>query len=398
MIAIDGFPLLFLPGGIKSYLIAILKALNASDQLGEKKFVILLPKIDQKISAFYHSEIKELEETLNDHFTFQYFTMSPILFRLFLIFRSRDEIIRRYTLFIWEHYSIPRIVAKLRPSVIFHPYQAVSDYKTSACKVVVVHDIFHWDKDQHYTYIVKRLYHTYKSGCVSSDTLITISQTSKDEILRYLRVDEKKIVVCYEGVDDLFLTFKPSSEKEREIVDQYKLPKKYLLALVSVREYKNIKGVIEVFNLVSKKDPEFRLVLVGWALESNTVIVDYIRANKLEDKIVTIPKLSKHQDLAYLYHGSYAFLFLSFKEGFGLPPLEAIACNSLSVVSNVSAVGEIYNGILPSFDPKAYQEVADYILSLTAQQRNEAIILAQKKLLDVYSWEKVLPQYLQYLS
>lgn len=398
MTLIDGFSLVFLPGGIKSYLISLLTALNDAPQAKDNRFMLLIPHFDPSIKAYDYSDVKELEESLTKNITVTYVPVAPFLMRILQLLRLDNPSIRRYSLFIWERFYMPSLVKKYKPTVVFHPYQTVSNYKTTAQKVVVIHDIFHWTQNQQYNPLVRYLYDSYKAGCRNCDTVITISQTSKKEIEDYLHIDSKKIAVCYEGVNNSFLAFKPSSSKEKIIQQQYNLPQKYFFCLASLRDYKNTLGAVKVWHLVHEKNKEIKLVLLGWSVHENSPVTQYIQTHNLSSDILTIPKIKQYEDLFYLYSLSYLFIFISFKEGFGLPPLEALACNTLPIISNVSALGELYNKDLPTFNPTDYKGIADFILSLSETKQTEIISHAKKILLTRYSWQHVLSYYLPYIT
>jgi glycosyltransferase involved in cell wall biosynthesis len=252
-------------------------------------------------------------------------------------------------------------------------------------------------ENKEYSLIVKYMYDSYKKGCINSNKILTISETSKAEIIKYFKINEEKVAVCYEGVDNLFVNFSSNEDEIKSVRQYYNLPEKYLFGLVSVREYKNSLGTVKVFHHAHKKDSELRLVLFGWPLATENKITKYIKEHELEEYVVKIPNLRKFEDLLFFYHLSYAFIFLSFKEGFGLPPIEAIACKTFAITSNVSSLGEIYNGILPTFNPDNYEKVSDYLLSLTPEKRSTKIEEARKDLMEKYTWNAVMPLYLKYI-
>ncbi len=400
MIAIDGYPLILPPGGIKSFLYGLLK--HVYEEYTDEEIVLLIPSFSRTPTVFDFEPVRLLEQhTGNKTFSIRYCPIPQwIADSIVRLFNNRGDKVRRYLLFLWSHLILPHHVRRLKPRVVLHPYQVVADYKTSAKKVVVIHDIFHWEYLDRYTPMEKFFYGTFRTGCARCDTIITISQSSKKEIMKYLGVPEKKIVVCYEGLDDDFISFRYDPTSSKRVKTAYNLPEKYLFGFVSVRNYKNSIGNVRVFHELKKLmgDTAPQLVLVGGTIDMNDQVKKYIQDNHLRKDVFFIPTVHHIEDLHYIYHHSYVTLFLSYEEGFGIPPLEALSCYSMPIVSNVSSIGELFSDYLPSFPPDDASSIAAFIAGLSPAQKEKKMKEARKLLLKKYSWKEILPNYLRVLS
>ncbi len=394
---IDGLPLVFKYGGTRSYLESFLIAYyQLKNQAKKTQNKIIVPNFNIKDTPFDLTFIKNHPE-----FNFELVNIDPML-KLLRFFGVKNDNLHRYLVFFWEKFIFPKTIRKFKPTLIFHPYQIATSYPTPAKKIVVVHDVFHWKYQERYSCIEKYLYNRFKIGCQKANKIITISQTSKQEIMQYLNLPENKIIVCYEGVGQMFESFKIRENYSRQIIKQYNLPTYYILGINSQREYKNTLGTVRIFHQLTKK-PSFRdlkLVLIGPALNHHSPTGKYVFEHSLNNKIITYNDFIIKEDLCYFYALSQAFIFLSYEEGFGLPPLESIACGSLPIVSNLSALGEIFNQQIPSFNPKDINAITQYLNHILTQPhlKKELIVKAQRKLLPQYSWHKILPLYLEVLN
>jgi glycosyltransferase involved in cell wall biosynthesis len=183
-----------------------------------------------------------------------------------------------------------------------------------------------------------------------SDKIITISENAKKEICEYYKIPEKKVEVVYLGcpknikkIDNINLIEK--------IKNKYGIEKKYILFVGTLEPRKNIRGLIEAYNLIDDKlRSEYQLVLCGgkgWYYEE---IFDIVRRHKLEKQIV-FTGYAEEEDLSSLYSGASAFIYPSFYEGFGLPLLEAFTCGVPVVCSNTSSLPEVGGDAVIYCDP-----------------------------------------------
>lgn len=392
MTIIDGFPLAFSPGGIRSYLLSFVNALN-DEKINEtnKEFILLIPKLDlvplneSMMGEISRKKIKIRLVDLNKKTAFLRFL------------GGKTDTKRRFVLFLWSHYFLPKEVKKLNPDVVFHPYQIASDYKSTAKKVVVIHDVFHWTHFERYSKIEKYFYDSFKKGCRNADVILTVSETSKVEISRYLEIEPERINVCYEGINTIFEKVKANEAEKEQVMQKYSISSPYIFGFVSARSYKNTLGTVKVFHQLLKSGQDLKLVLLGGNINTNKYVKEYIEANNLSDYIRFVSKIDSDKELYYIYNQSEVFIFLSFEEGFGLPPLEAIASQTMPIVSNLSSMEEIYSEHLPTFNPDAYKEIADFILNLDEKKKTELLEIARKNLIKKYSWETVLENYLRFI-
>lgn len=215
--------------------------------------------------------------------------------------------------------------------------------------------------------------------------LITISECSKRDIVRLLQVDPAKITVTPLGVD---VRFKPMSEIEKTAMrEKYQLPGKYILYLGTIEPRKNVARLIRAFNKVAGKIPH-SLVLAGkwgWSYEN---VKEEIAKSPFRDRIISLSFIESEY-LSALCSAADMFVFPSLYEGYGLPPLEAMACGTPVITSNVSSLPEVVGDAALTIDPLDEDALSSAIehLALDVVMQNK---LREKGLVRAkqFTWEK----------
>lgn len=192
-----------------------------------------------------------------------------------------------------------------------------------------------------------------------SDKIITISNFSKNEIMKHFKVDENKITVVYPGVDEKYFTF----QREEYIRKKYNLPEKYILFVGELSYRKNIVRLIDAFNII-KDSIKCNLVLVGKLTTSSQEIFHKIKEYQISHRINYLGYIPD-DDLPYIYKMADAFIFPSLYEGFGMPLLEAMSSRVPVICSNRTAIPEVGADTVFYIDPENIQDIANKIIYVT---------------------------------
>ncbi len=171
--------------------------------------------------------------------------------------------------------------------------------------------------------------------------VLTISESSKRDLVEIYGIPEDKVQVIYLGVGAEF-TPEVGSEDKRVTLDKYGINGRYMIAVGNLQPRKNLVRLIEAYTRLRNAQPEFenKLVIVGKKTWKYDPILSFINKSRwVEDIIITdyVPKY----DLPILYACSDVLIYPSIYEGFGLPPLEAMACGAPVIVSERSALPEV---------------------------------------------------------
>lgn len=208
-----------------------------------------------------------------------------------------------------------------------------------------------------------------------SDRIITVSEFSKSEIIDVLDVPSEKVDVVYNGIDDVFL-----DDTESISCD---LPDNYILYVGAMNPRKNIQGILDAFEqLKSQTDFPHKLVLVG---PQNKMVYQNFEVEESDD--VVTPGFLPVLELKYAYENADVFLYLSFYEGFGLPPLEAMACRTLVVSSDRTALSEILEGHACLVDPTSGEAITNAAISIL----NGSCSISQndsRKYAEKFTWKR----------
>ncbi len=219
-----------------------------------------------------------------------------------------------------------------------------------------------------------------------SKKIITVSDYTKKDILNYFKVNPEKIEVIYEGKPDLKYAKTNAGQK---LLQKLKIPQPYLLYVGNAYPHKNLERLILAFAEI--RNQNCQLVLVGGLDYFYKKLKEFILSAKLSKRdLIVFTNFVSDEQLAYLYQKASLYVFPSLGEGFGLPPLEAIAYGTPVVSSRAGCLPEILSEAAVYFDPNNINEMAQKIEEVL---QNESIrrdlIEKGKNLIKKYSWQKM---------
>ncbi len=229
--------------------------------------------------------------------------------------------------------------------------------KSGVRSVVTIHDVAFktfpdmYHKTDRYIYDLKWRY-----AVETADRIIAISQCTKDDIIRFYDVDEKKIDVVYQPVAPLF--YNPISKTHCE---------PYMLYVGSVNSRKNLLGIVKAMELLPK-DFDLPLYIVGEGREYKSHVQTYIAEHGIEGRFKWLGGLTPNE-LHQLYTNAQLFIYPSFYEGFGLPVVEAMLSGCPVVTSNVSCLPEAagpYSLLANPYEPEDIKNKMQKALEDTA--------------------------------
>ncbi len=222
--------------------------------------------------------------------------------------------------------------------------------------VVTIHDVFAWSCPGNSTVLDTTIYHHWLPRLLPRvDAVITDSHCSKADIVHYLSASPSKVHVIPLGINALYRPALPAALAE--IRTRYGLPEHFLLFVGSVEERKNLRRLLEACELLWRAGEHRSLVVVGARLRKHGGINETLTRPGLERRVVFtgyVPEAA----LPALYSAADLFVFPSLYEGFGLPPLEAMACGTPVVCSNSSSLPEVVGDAAVTVDPYDVEALA----------------------------------------
>ena len=202
-----------------------------------------------------------------------------------------------------------------------------------------------------------------------ADHIIAISQFTKDEIVKHLKYPKEKITVAHIGVDHNI--YKPIKDLKK-IREKYNLPKEnnYLIYVGNEEPRMNLLTLLKAFKLAQREIPNLKLIKVG---KSN-----YPEMRKKLNRIIKKLNLQKdiiftnyvpEQDLSYLYNIADISIYLCSYAGFGLPPLESMACGTPTITSNKSSLPEVIGNGGITIDEKDFKKLSKEITKIIKDKK-----------------------------
>ena len=272
-------------------------------------------------------------------------------------------------------------------------------------KVLTIHDLSFLRFPEYFSFR-KNFWHkmiNVKKLVKKFDKIIAVSESAKNDIVELCDAAPEKVKVIYSGIEDEYRELNSKALELSSIRQKYSLPNKFILFLGTVEPRKNIEGLIGAYNKFREnrearlRVPEAELQLViaggrGWKSES---IYKEWKKSKYKDDIKFLGYVDK-KDKVFLYNLASLFVYPSFYEGFGFPPLEAMACGTPVITSFTSSLPEIIGNAGIMVDPYNITDIASAIEQVLSDE-NLKNNLIQKGLERVkrFNWEKTAREYLE---
>ncbi|HEY1390470.1 MAG TPA: glycosyltransferase family 1 protein [Ktedonobacterales bacterium] len=194
--------------------------------------------------------------------------------------------------------------------------------------------------------------------------VITVSESSRRDIANQYNVDPEKIRVVYQSIAPSFRVLHDRAEVER-VMARHGITGGYLLAVGNLQPRKNLPRLVRAFAQAKRTGAyDGRLALVGKSMWRESRIFQEIRQYGLESEVIATGYLPE-EDVVALYNGADAFIYPSIYEGFGLPPLEAMACGCPVITGNTSSLPEVVGSAGIMLDPTAEEELTRAIVAMT---------------------------------
>lgn len=351
-IGIEGLPLLFHRTGTSTYtheLVQNLRRLNLGDQ------VILFAR-DQRMAGDSYHNISFAERAAN---------------------------------YIYKEYRLPHQLAE-QGIDIYHSPRDMGLPKTSrlpCASIITLHDIIliKLAADYYSPTRAKMYERRLRDRVEGADHVITVSEYSRDDILDWSGIDPGKVSVIHDAVND---AFQPVTDEAKlaAVSSRYQLPPRFALCVGSTEPRKNIRNSIKAFAQLRRVRADVQLVITG---------VEYCRVGPdkafagLDLEGVHFAGYVHDLDMPAVYSLAEALVFPSFYEGFGLPPLEAMACGTPVVTSNSTSIPEIVGDAAVLVDPESPAEIAgalEMVLSSTDMRVN--MIEKGLERVETFSWRR----------
>ncbi len=232
-----------------------------------------------------------------------------------------------------------------------------------------------------------------------SKYIISISESTKKDIVRHYPFSKRKVYVTYPGYDSRKFNTKISPENVRRVKERYHIVDDYIVSIGTLKPSKNIEGLLEAFSILVSKYPSIQLVIAGkkgWMFDTI-----FKKAEELGlSKNIIFTGFVPDKDKPVLIAGAKVFVIPSFWEGFGLDVLSAMAVGTPVVATNVASLPEVVGnaGILVDpGDPKSIAQGIGEVLSANGKKYNRIVAAGLLQVKD-FSWEKCARETLEIIA
>jgi glycosyltransferase involved in cell wall biosynthesis len=278
---------------------------------------------------------------------------------------------------------------------VLHSPDFIPPFRRNCKSIITIHDLAFLVYPHFLTKESARYYSQIDEAVKRTDHIIAVSESTKQDTIRLLGVPENKITVIYESANPIY---QPINNHEilNRTKSKYHIMGDFILFVSTIEPRKNLPTLLKAYRqLLDNYKASVKLAVVGrrgWLSEEVSTLVEEL---KLTNDILFLGRVPV-EDLLHLYNAAQLLAQPSFYEGFGLPPLEAMACGTPVVVSNVSSLPEVVGDAGLLVDPEDASELTVAIWRvLTDEALREDLIAKGFKRAQCFSWEKTALQTLE---
>lgn len=301
--------------------------------------------------------------------------------------RFKNRIIR----VLWEYFILPLELKKLKVEILHSPNYITPLMKLGFKVILTIHDLTFLLFADKYPVTKRLLFGRMINIYIKiSDKIIAVSENTKKDILRFFTIPENKISVTYESYPEYYNEY-IDSKNAKEHLKKYGIKKEFILYVGMIEPRKNILALLKAF-IQLDKELDLDLVIVGkkgWYYSEIENFIASVEIEKLNNNIIFTGYI--HEDeLKYFYRSALVFVYPSLYEGFGLPPLQAMACGVPVITSNISSLPEVVGEAAVQINPESITEIVKNV-KLVYNNKDFREILIEKglKRAKLFNLEKI---------
>jgi glycosyltransferase involved in cell wall biosynthesis len=293
---------------------------------------------------------------------------------------------------LWEHTRLPDLVRRTRLDVLHCLSYICPVRKSPVPYIVTIHDTIAIDHPEWCKKTNALYFKLFMKFVVSrASRIISVSKCTAEDLKRNFPTACSKVHVVYPGIDRIFRS-RNNSPYHSKLRARYHLPARYILYVGNLEPKKNIGAVLETQKRIREAGFPHKLVVVGKRSWGVTSQLREISKETGPGHIVSLGYV-KRNDLPFIYQMADVFVFPSLYEGFGFPPLEAMACGIPAVTSSKGALGETMRDAALMVEPRDVNRISEAVLSLITdrdlREKHIRMGLARSRL---FSWEEAARQ------
>ncbi len=300
------------------------------------------------------------------------------------------------TYFLWEQWALPRAARKAGVEML----HCTSNTGPLHCRIpllLTLHDVIFMEGPSRSASLYQRLGNEYRRLVVPRlvprcSQIITVSDFERSNIMQTLGVPKEKITVLHNGYDDIFRPIDDGKDVYRKYIDETG----YFFILGNTDTRKNVERMLMAYaSYLEQSAIRRKLLMTSLKEEYLNELLERNRIRNIREHIV-LTGYVPIEDLPYLYNDAFAFLFVSLREGFGIPILESMACGTPVITSNTSSMPEVAGDKALLVNPEQPEEIAQMMQRL---EKDELLYKAQQEYglrrIESFSWKETTRQLVQ---
>lgn len=282
--------------------------------------------------------------------------------------RNLESLKTRSKRILWEHFRLPKITKNEGLDILHCTGYICPVLNSGTAYIVTVHDTIAIDHPG-WCRLSNALYHNIlmKQTMRKASKVVAVSRSTADNLSRNFYLNGSKLKIIHPGIDSIFNS-RVNRFQQTRVKTRYKLPQRYILFVGNIEPKKNISGLLQAYKMLQDRNLPHKLVLVGKKTWKCRKVWNQIHRN-FDSNGVVLTGYVERRDLPFVYQMADVFVFVSLCEGFGFPPLEAMACGTPVVASATGVLKDTSGKACCFVDPDSPGKIAEAILSLITDRK-----------------------------
>ncbi len=292
-----------------------------------------------------------------------------------------------FLFYLWFDFRLPRILRQHKVDLFFSPDGYLS-LRTPVKQLSVTHDInfihrpkdLPWLKSAYYNYFFPRF-------VKRAERVLTVSNYSKEDIVRSLGIAAGKIDVAHNGINSLYI---PISEEEKiQTREKYAGGCNYFLFIGSLHPRKNVSGLLRAYDKFrSETDRPVKLIIAGGQMFKTSEISSIYKEMSYREEVIFTGRVST-DELKMILGSALCLTFVPFFEGFGIPVIEAMSAGIPVICSNTTSLPEVGGDAVQYVDPSSESQICDAMLRMAEDESLRQDLIAKGfRQKEKFSWDK----------